>query len=149
MFQLKAKPTVCRPCPRSHGLRPLAVWLGAVALLGQLLLPLSYEAAAAPAQRADAYAEFVRSFGAATHLCAVPAAQPGAGGSDSNIPAHDPLQCPLCQSFVVLAGLLPPAGAALALPASAEAQPLMPRQLPTRARTLLSDSEARGPPPAA
>ncbi len=149
------RPTIKRkaarqPGPQAGGTRALAAWLGTFALVGQLLLPVLYDAVSARAESDAAYADFVRSFGGAVHLCAAPLRPGGAGQQNGKAPAGDPLQCPLCQPFAVLGGLLAPASPTLPPPSAAEDSP-QPKAwaaaLP--ARIFAFAPEARGPPIAA
>jgi len=96
--------------------RRFAAILAIAALLAQFWAPVVGEAKANLVSDRS-YAEFVRIFGADGVVCLLDKGAPsGRTTPGKSGPAHDPLQCPICQSLHALNSVVPPTSAALVLP---------------------------------
>jgi len=98
--------------------RKFAAILAIAALLAQFWAPAIAQVRA-DLIRDSSYAEFVRVFGSNGVLCVLDKGAPlGQTTPGKSAPAHDPLQCPICQSLHVLNSLVSPTSAALVVPAA-------------------------------
>jgi len=126
--------------------RSFAAIVAIAALLLQFWAPVINQAKADLASDSS-YAEFVRVFGAYGVLCLVdrdaPSGKPSPG---KNVPAHDPLQCPICQSLHTLSSVVPPASIVLILPPASDGARALASAAPFVAPHFYLSGEARAPP---
>jgi hypothetical protein len=146
MKRAKSRSKAVLNLPQHRGrVRVLALQLGILALVGQFLLPVLYQASGRAAYD-NAYADFVRAFGIEAPLCAGQIPEPpGAKDTGHKIPAHTLDQCPICASMSVLAGLLPSHDADLVLPPEIVTSHTIVADLSARARHRAAKFEPRAP----
>jgi hypothetical protein len=131
---------------RAGALRKGAAFLGALALLVQLWLPLLHQPGAAMAGQSQAYTRMAAFYGGKLVLCAASAKDPSGGTAPA--PSHKPPPCPTCLTLQGLESFIPPAPITIAASPRQADPPDMIGTAPIIARSLDPTSQPRAPPSA-